>query len=110
MQRISNQYAAMPSLHVAWATWGTLVLSQLVRRRVARGLAVAYPGATVFAIVVTANHYWIDAVGGLLTLLIGYGLASLLSRWHVARPLGRARDGSGPALMSPSPPDVPIRS
>ena len=37
MQKVSNQYAAMPSLHIAWSVWSALVMWQLTRRRWARG-------------------------------------------------------------------------
>ena len=66
MQKVSNQYAAMPSLHIAWSTWCALVMWQLTRRRWARALIVAYPLMTLFGIVVTANHFFLDAVGGLV--------------------------------------------
>lgn len=72
LKRVSNQYAAMPSLHFAWATWSTCVLLPAMRRPWARALVLAYPPATLFAIVVTANHYWIDALGGVLCLGLGY--------------------------------------
>ena len=87
MQKISNQYAAMPSLHIGWAVWSALVLLQLVRRRWVRALAVTYPLVTLFAIVVTANHYWLDAVGGAAVLGGGYLLgAPLARRMWAARP------------------------
>jgi hypothetical protein len=80
METISNQYAAMPSLHVAWATWCTIALYPVLRRRWARVAIAAYPFLTLFAIVVTANHYWIDAVGGLIALALGVKVAPRLTR------------------------------
>lgn len=80
MESISNQYAAMPSLHIAWATWCTVGLFSVLRRRWARVAIVAYPFVTLFAIIVTANHYWIDAIGGLLALGLGLLVARPLSR------------------------------
>jgi hypothetical protein len=77
---VSNQYAAMPSMHIGWSTWCAFVLVPLLRRRWARALAVAYPFITLVCIVLTANHYWIDGVGGLLCLAVGYGLARALTR------------------------------
>jgi hypothetical protein len=77
---VSNQYAAMPSMHIGWSTWCAFVLFPLLRRRWARALAVAYPFITLVCIVLTANHYWIDGVGGLLCLAVGYGLARALTR------------------------------
>lgn len=93
MESISNQYAAMPSLHIAWATWCAVGLYPVLKRRWARIAIVAYPFLTLFAIIVTANHYWIDAIGGLIAL--GFGLLA-------ARPLsrllpGRVRHREGPA-------------
>ena len=80
MKEVSNQYAAMPSMHIGWATWSALVLFPLVRRRWAKVLVVAYPLLTLVCIVVTANHYWIDGVGGLVCLGVGYSLARVLTR------------------------------
>ncbi len=79
MKDVSNQYAAMPSMHVGWSTWVAIVLFPLVRRRWARALVVLYPFVTLICIVLTANHYWIDGVGGLLCLGAGHGLARLLT-------------------------------
>jgi len=81
LKDVSNQYAAMPSLHVAWATWAAIVLYPMVRRRWMRALVVAHPLATVFCILVTANHYWLDAVGGLVILAAGLAAGHALARW-----------------------------
>jgi hypothetical protein len=79
-EEVSNQYAAMPSMHIGWSTWSAIVLVPLVRRRWARWLVAAYPVITLVCIVLTGNHYWIDGVGGLVCLAAGYGLARLLTR------------------------------
>ena len=44
---LSNQYAAMPSLHCAWAVWCTFVMWPLVRRSWAKALLVALPDGHV---------------------------------------------------------------
>ena len=75
MEQISNQYAAMPSLHFAWALWTFLVLFPHMKHRWSKILIAAYPWLTLFAIVVTANHYWLDAIGGVVVLAGGYGIA-----------------------------------
>ena len=80
METISNQYAAMPSLHIGWAAWCTIALFPVLRRRWARVTIAAYPFLTLFSIIVTANHYWLDAVGGLLALAIGIKVAPRLTR------------------------------
>lgn len=76
----SNQYAAMPSLHTAWALWCSLSLFGILKHWWARVLIVIYPCITITAIVVTANHYWMDVFGGMLVLALGYGLAELIHR------------------------------
>ena len=80
MATISNQFAAMPSLHFAWALWCFLVLYRYLPWRWARVAIALYPWLTLYAIVVTGNHYWIDAVGGALVLGIGYLLAVPVTR------------------------------
>lgn len=70
-----NAYAAMPSLHVAWAAWCAAALAPAVRRRWLRVLLVADPVVTIFVVIVTANHLFLDVAGGLLVLAVGIGLA-----------------------------------
>ena len=89
MQKVSNQYAAMPSLHFAWSTWCALVLYPQVKRPWLKALIVAYPAATLFAIMVTANHFWLDAAGGALILGVGFLLARQLTAWQERRQAAR---------------------
>jgi hypothetical protein len=79
MASISNQYAAMPSLHFAWALWCALALVPRVRHRSARVLAAFYPVLTFVTVVITGNHYWLDALGGALVVTIGWFLGSKLA-------------------------------
>jgi len=81
MQELSNQYAAMPSLHFGWATFCAVAVVPTLTSRWARGALILYPVATLFAIVVTGNHYWIDALGGLVALGIGYVLGTRSADW-----------------------------
>lgn len=85
MQSVSNQWAAMPSLHIAWAIWTTLATWPVVRRRWVRAVFVAYPVATLFAIIVTGNHFWLDAAGGLLVLMVGWWLGNRLTNQRLRR-------------------------
>jgi hypothetical protein len=59
-----NVYAAMPSLHVGWASWVALVVFQTNSGRW-RWAAWAYPAATTLVVVATANHYLADAAAGI---------------------------------------------
>jgi hypothetical protein len=78
--KISNQYAAMPSVHVAWAIWCTLALVPRLSSRVGKWLAISYPIITVVVIVLTGNHFVIDAAGGFAILAIGWVAADKLTR------------------------------
>ena len=80
MKSISNQFAAMPSLHCGWALWGCAVFLPRVRSWWAKTLAVLYPIATILVVVITGNHYFLDAVAGAAIFLIGYGVARVVTR------------------------------
>lgn len=77
LKNMSNQYAAMPSMHIGWSVWSGLTVFALARVPWARVLGLLYPTATLLVIVATANHFWLDAVGGLLCLAFGYTVARL---------------------------------
>ena len=80
MSKLSNQFAAMPSVHCAWALWCATVFVPRVRRRWARWLAGLYPLLTVVVIVLTANHYLLDAVGGFAAFGLGHLIAHRFTR------------------------------
>lgn len=72
---LSNQYAAMPSLHVGWALVVACGLIVATRSRW-RWLWLAHPVITMIVVVGTANHYWLDgivaaALVGALLLAVG---------------------------------------
>ena len=64
---VTNQFAAMPSLHVGWALLIAVVVVRTARSRW-RWVTIAHPALTTLVVVVTANHYWIDAVVSALLL------------------------------------------
>jgi hypothetical protein len=70
----TNQYAAMPSMHVAWSVWCAVAVVLLARRVWVRALGLAHPAVTLVVIVATGNHFLLDVVGGVLALGFGYGL------------------------------------
>ena len=80
-----NPYAAVPSMHVAFALMVGVPLARLSRRRAARGFWTIYPLLITFVIVVTANHFIADAVLGAATA----GIAASTAAW-----LARARPGA----------------
>jgi hypothetical protein len=68
-------YAAMPSLHVAWATWVLLQVWSSVRSPLVRRLAAAHCAVTVVVVVATGNHFLLDVVAGAATTLLATRLA-----------------------------------
>jgi hypothetical protein len=80
INEISNQYAAMPSLHLGWSLFCAAALAPRLRRRPARVAAALYPLLTLAAIVLTANHFVLDAAGGAVVFLAGYWLARRFTR------------------------------
>ncbi|MEU4211344.1 phosphatase PAP2 family protein [Streptomyces sp. NPDC026206] len=88
LANVSNQYAAMPSMHIGWSTWCGLTIAMLARPVWAKVLGALYPVLTLVVIVSTANHFWLDAVGGVLCL--GFGSA-LSYAWFGAFPCRLAR-------------------
>ncbi|WP_318215344.1 phosphatase PAP2 family protein [Streptomyces sp. SCL15-6] len=70
--QLSNQFAAMPSLHFGWALMLAVGLIVATRSR-GRWLWLLHPLVTLLVIVGTANHYWLDVIGA--TALLGAALA-----------------------------------
>ena len=73
-----NQYAAMPSLHLGWATWVALVGFALTRKVWLRCLLVLHPILTTLVVMGTANHYLLDAVFG---TLLSFAAVSVALAW-----------------------------
>jgi membrane-associated phospholipid phosphatase len=83
----TGQYGAMPSLHVAWATWSAAVLQVLVRRRA----VLLYPMVTAASVLLTGNHYVLDVLAGISIAV----LALRLTRPRITFRL--IRTGTAPA-------------
>ncbi|WP_240670366.1 phosphatase PAP2 family protein [Actinoplanes solisilvae] len=66
---LSNQYAAMPSLHVGWAIVVALALATTTAGW-RRWLWLAHPALTLIVVVVTGNHYWVDALAVMALLAV----------------------------------------
>ena len=86
--KIVNQYAAMPSLHFGWDLLVAIAIGVNVRSRWARVLVLFMPIIMLGGIVLTANHYFLDAAAGALVSMMGLGIAYGL-RKLVARNGGR---------------------
>ncbi|HEV3283766.1 MAG TPA: phosphatase PAP2 family protein [Solirubrobacteraceae bacterium] len=109
MSTLFNPYAAVPSMHVAFALMIGWPLAMLVRSSVMRVLWIVYPFVMTFVIVVTANHFILDALLG----AIAAGASAYAAMW-----LGRARPAAwrferlttvSPGRLKPSAGVSPVR-
>lgn len=91
--RFVNRFAAFPSLHFGWNLLVGIALVRETRSWWLRALGVISPVLVLFAVVLTGNHYVIDAVaGGILAV------ASLMLAPRVQVTLARARSAIAPTL------------
>lgn len=72
---VSNHYAAMPSMHAGYSLWCSISMYDHSPFLIFRALAIVYPILTLYCIVVTGNHFVMDAVCGGLVLWVATALA-----------------------------------
>jgi hypothetical protein len=75
-----NQYAAVPSMHIAFSLMVGVSAAALTQNAVARTLWKAYPLIVFFVIIATGNHYWLDAAAGAAVACIAALSATQLAR------------------------------
>jgi hypothetical protein len=82
----ANLYAAVPSLHMAWAIWCGVALWAMSRAWWVRTVAIAHPALTAVTVLATGNHYTFDLLTGALLVLVAYPLTDALGRlWSELR-------------------------
>jgi hypothetical protein len=69
MGGLTNQFAAMPSMHVGWAVWCALAAGVLLAGSRGRRLVWLYPLGTLVVVVATANHWVVDGIAGAALVL-----------------------------------------
>ena len=100
MSALFNPYAAVPSMHVAFALMIGWPLARLTRHSAVRVMWLVYPFLMTFVIVVTANHFILDALLGALTAALSACGASWLAR---VRPAAWRFSGVPSAPVPPHP-------
>jgi hypothetical protein len=83
----SNPYAAMPSLHAADALIVGVTLAILVRPLWLKALWLLWPAWVWFAVMATANHFWLDIAAGIAVVLVA---AAVIHHRPLRRALARA--------------------
>ncbi|MEU6917189.1 bifunctional glycosyltransferase 87/phosphatase PAP2 family protein [Streptomyces olindensis] len=99
---LTNQYAAMPSLHFGWSLWCGVVIAVLAPRWWMKALGLLHPLFTASAIVATANHWVLDAAGGAVVVGVGFALTYALSGPRVATAAAAEREHPRPRSGSRS--------
>ncbi|MEV0636014.1 bifunctional glycosyltransferase 87/phosphatase PAP2 family protein [Streptomyces sp. NPDC050619] len=101
---LTNQYAAMPSLHFGWSLWCGVVIAIIAPRWWMKALGLLHPFFTASAIVATGNHWVLDAAGGALVVGGGFGLAYVFQGPRARTTLKAAQASSRPDLVkNPTP-------
>lgn len=105
LEKVSNHYAAMPSMHFGYALWVSIALYGLLQggrfhsryflvRKALVVLVACYPASVLFCILVTANHFLLDAICGAIVVAISYFIAQYTPQF------GRGAAAEwGPALV-----------
>lgn len=75
----SDQFAAMPSLHVGWALMVAIAGIRVIHSRW-RWLLLLYPLTTLSVVVVTGNHYWLDGFAALTLLPVAIAARGPIGR------------------------------
>jgi hypothetical protein len=98
-----NPFAAVPSMHVGLSVILAWSLALLVRPRPLKAILFAYPLLMTYVVVASGNHFWLDAVFGLLTAAAATGVALLLARLRPDWAFGAAPERAPAALGEPEP-------
>jgi hypothetical protein len=97
-EHLTDQYAAMPSLHVGWAVWCAWAWHRAARSSTVRRLAWIYPATVAVIVVATANHYVLDVAAGVAIALTSCAL--------VPRGVARLRRDTSTSTEARRPEDV----
>ncbi|MFR9794719.1 bifunctional glycosyltransferase 87/phosphatase PAP2 family protein [Streptomyces sp. MS06] len=97
LTELTNQYAAMPSLHFGWSLWCGLVIAVCAPKRWMKALGLLHPLLTVAAIIGTGNHWVLDAFGGAAVVGAGFGLTYVLQGPRLGPARAAAAVGRVPA-------------
>jgi PAP2 superfamily protein len=96
----TNQFAAMPSLHVGWALWCGWQLVKHGKHTVTRVAGVAYPALITVVVIATGNHYLLDALAGAAVMCFAGVAVGLTVRLLPKRRLVIERVGAESSIPS----------
>lgn len=79
MSSLTNLYAAMPSCHFAWTLLIGTAIVFMTRFWWLKMVGVILPLCMLISIIATANHFFLDALGGVVVVGLAYGILKLIS-------------------------------
>lgn len=92
---VSDQFAAMPSIHVGWAAVVGLAMFSISDRWWVRALGLFHLAFTMYVVAATGHHWWLDGVVAIALLGVGLVLNDWARAWSAQR-------GTGPITQPPS--------
>jgi membrane-associated phospholipid phosphatase len=84
-----NQYAAMPSFHMAWTLLVGIATVRMAKAWWLKLAGILLPLLMLVTIIATANHFIMDAVAGSVVAGLSYGLALLFAKLSIKKPLSQ---------------------
>lgn len=102
----ANELAAMPSLHLAWATWSSWAVWRVARGRRWAAAVWLYPASMAIAVIATGNHFVADVVAGVAVTAVAVPAADVFHRRlelrsvRSARSAGQAEDASAESVSA----------
>ncbi|MER7544904.1 phosphatase PAP2 family protein [Actinomadura sp.] len=84
----ADQFAAVPSLHMAWTMWVGVELARVKAKRWVQWLNVAHILLTLYVILATANHFLVDAVAAVPFVVVPVYIAERIAHPQAARVQG----------------------
>jgi hypothetical protein len=98
-----NPFAAVPSMHVGLSVILAGSLGLLVRSRPLKAILFAYPLLMTYVVIASGNHFWLDAVFGLITAVLAVGVAMLLARLNSDWSFGSSTRSAPTGDLEPQP-------
>jgi len=113
----ANQFASMPSLHLAWAVWSAYAVWFVFRHHRLAFLVWFYPVLTLWDVLATANHLLVDCAAGVATMVaataVGFAVTARWDRWRLGRVTpgapGTVEAGPGDGQVDVEPEATPRR-
>jgi hypothetical protein len=96
--RMTNELAAMPTMHAGWALWVALTIGLITTNRFFRALGWTHAGLTALVVIGTGNHWVLDVLVGWLVVGAAWALVGQLQ----GEPESPVREEHPEATRSPS--------